>query len=241
MLRRIIFVGIALAQFSSLGLAVAAYFQQDYLIFSLLFTIAGVVLMAPGGLQKKIPPASIVGVGFAFAWALSILVLSKAAHGDADLLTLMKGNILGATLQDIQALALVLLPLFLIHMIFFKEFLYVSFDPDMACTQHVPVRFWNGLFYLTLGTAIAFSMKLAGVLLTFSYFLFPAAASLIIAQRIRLNLIICVIASVIASFTGVVISYTADLPTGPCIVAVLSALFFLAWLASQVSARVRLR
>lgn len=234
-LRRIVFVGVALAQFSSLGLAVAAYFQLDYLTFSLLFTVLGVIVIAPGGLARKLPPDSMVGIGFAFAWAFSVLVLSKAAHGDAELLTLMKGNILGTTPQDLATLSVVLGPVLLVHILFFKEFLYVSFDPDMAQTQRVPVRFWNTLFYLTLGVTIAFSMKLAGVLLTFSYFLFPAAFSLLVAQRVKVNLAISVAVSLAASFAGVVFSYVADLPTGPTIVAVLSAFFAAAWVYAKAA------
>jgi ABC-type Mn2+/Zn2+ transport system permease subunit len=228
-LRRIIFVSVALAQFSSLGLAIAAYFQGDYLTCSLVCTVVGVIVVTPRGASRTLPPDAMVAAGFAFAWAASILVLSKAAHGDAELLTLMKGNILGATAHDLSTLAMVIGPILLIHVFFFKEFLYVSFDPDTARTQGMAVRFWSFLFTLTLGITIAYSMKLAGVLLTFAYFLFPPAASLLVTRTIRANLALSVIVSLLSSFAGVVISFVWDLPTGPAIVAVLSGFFALSW------------
>jgi len=229
-LRRIIFVGIALAQFSSLGIAVAAYFHQDLMLFSLVFTALGVVIMAPRDYAKRLPSDTVIGTGLASCWALSILFLAKADHGDAEMLTLMRGNILGATPADIQVLLLVLLPIFLMHVIFSKEFLFVSFDPEAAQASGLNRRLWNFLFYLSLGVSIAISIKLAGVLLTFSYLLFPAALALLLTEKIRTTLAISVTVSLGASVLGLVFSYVFDFPTAPMVVAVLFMAFMLVFM-----------
>jgi ABC-type Mn2+/Zn2+ transport system permease subunit len=238
-LRRMIFVGIALAQFSCLGLAIAAYFHQDLMTFSIVFTALGVVVMAPRDFARRLPSDAIIGIGLAACWALSILFLSKADHGDAEMLTLMNGHILGTTSQDVTLLLFVLVPVVLLHLLFFKEFLFTSFDSEMAQALGLPSRRWNFLFYLTLGITIAVAIKLSGVLLTFSFLLFPAALSLLLSEKIRTNLLISVALSIIASFTGVVMSFVFDFPTAPTIVASLFVFFLLTFVFFTVRNLIR--
>lgn len=233
-LRRIVFISLALAQFSSLGLAVAAYFEKEPVVCSLLFTVLGVFVVSPVRKAQRIPRDSIVGLGFAASWALSILFLSKAAHGDAEMMMLMKGNILGTTPADLKVILFVMGPVLLLHILFFKELLYVSFDPDMARTQGMDSAKWNFLFNLTLGVTVAVSMKLAGVLLTFAFLLFPAVASLLLSDRIKVNIAVAVALSLVASFAGLILSYIMDFPTGPMIVMVLAAIFVVARIWSAI-------
>jgi len=234
MLRRIIFVGIALAHFSSLGIAVAAYFHQDLMLFSLVFTALGVVIMAPRDYAKRIPSDAVIGIGLASCWALSILFLSKADHGDAEMLTLMRGNILGATSGDILLLICVLGSVLLLHGVFSREFLFISFDSEAAQACGIKTGIWNFIFYLTLGVSIAVSIKLAGVLLTFSYLLFPAAISMLLTEKIRTSLLISAAISFCASVAGLVLSFLLDFPTAPVIVAVLFLLFLMVFITFNI-------
>lgn len=224
-LRRIVFVGIALAQISALGVATAEFFDKDPMMFALLFTIIGVTIFAPRYGGKRLPTEAIIGIGFAAAWAFSILILAKAAHGEAHKLHLIRGNILGATGNDIMSLLYVFLPVAAVHGLFYKQFLFVSFDSEMASTLGIKSGFWNFLFYLTLGLVVAVSIKVAGVLLTFAFLLLPAVTALSIANSMRSNLVISGIAAIIASLAGCMISVQMDLPTGPTIVGCSFVLF----------------
>src|SRR5712672_1770866 len=70
-LRRIVFVGAAIAQLSSAGIALALF-------------LAGALFFGLGGGQRAgIPPDATIGVGYAIAGAVGILLISKAASGEA--------------------------------------------------------------------------------------------------------------------------------------------------------------
>jgi ABC-type Mn2+/Zn2+ transport system permease subunit len=225
-LRRIIFVGIALAQVSALGVATAVYFEQDMALFAFLFTIAGVLLFSPEFGGKKLPQEAIIGISFVTAWAASILVLSKASHGEASMLNLVQGNILGTTRQDIYHLLWIFIPVGLVHILFYRQFLFTSFDPVMASTLNLSSKVWNFVFYLTLGLVVAVSIKVAGVLLTFSFLVLPAVTALAFVNTMKLNFLFAGIGALLASFTGLMLSFHLDLPTGPAIVGVSFILFF---------------
>ena len=224
-LRRIVFVGIALAQMSALGVAVAIFLEKDPTLFALGFTIIGVLLFAPDYGGKTIPREVFIGVGFAAAWALAILILSKASHGEASMLNLVRGNVLATTMKDLKYLAIVLGGVGIVHLVFYRSFLFSSFDPEMARTLKIPSGFWNFLFYLTLGIAVAAAIKVTGVLLTFAFLLLPGATALSLNRGLKVSYIVAAISALIASSVGLVFSFSHDLPTGPSIVAVSLVIF----------------
>jgi len=239
-LRRIVFVGIALAQMSALGVAAAIYMDRNPTTFAVLFTIIGVAIFAPNYGGKRFSPEAIIGIGFVASWAFAILILSKAAHGEADMLNLVRGNILGVTGEDILSLFYVIIPVFIVHILFYKHFLFVSFDPEMAAALGIKTGWWNFLFYITLGVVVATSIKTAGVLLTFAFLLLPAITAISLADSMKANLIISGLAAIISSLAGVYISVKMDLPTGPAIVAICFILFLTVYFIKFVIDKIKL-
>jgi ABC-type Mn2+/Zn2+ transport system permease subunit len=137
---------------------------------------------------------------------------------------MVQGNILGATDRDIDSLLMVLLPVAALHILFYKQFLFVSFDSEMSGTLGVKSGLWNFIFYLSLGIVVAVSIKVAGVLLVFAFLLLPAVTALLVGKSMKLSFFIAAVSALVSAFTGLVVSFKMDLPTGPTIVAILFAL-----------------
>lgn len=233
-LKRMIFVGITLAQFSGFGIALAVFLGKNPFPFALAFTFLGILIMFHKRLEQRIPPDTIIGIGFASAWALSILLLSKAEHGDAELLNLMQGNILGILPLDINLILIFAIPVAILQILFYREFLYINFDSEMAKTQGLNEKLWNFLFYLSVGIIVALSIKLSGVLLTFSYLLLPGAVSLIISERINICIIISIATALIGTLLGLYLSFVWDMPSGPLICGVLFLFFIVIFLINRL-------
>src|SRR5215208_7163542 len=181
-LRRIVFVGAALAQLSSAGIALALWLSglgiataltSRPVALSLAVTLAGALFFGVGGARARVPGDATIGVTYAVAAALGILLIAKARSGEAHDIFL-QGNILGITRTDTLVLLAVAMPVLLVHLAFYKEFLFVSFDRETARTLGYSVRAWNLFLYLTIGLVIAFSMQFAGVLLVFNFLVIPA-------------------------------------------------------------------
>jgi zinc transport system permease protein len=227
-LRRIVFVGAALAQLSSAGIAlalwlgglgVASSLTSHPIALSLVATLAGVVFFAQG---------ATIGVTYVVAAAAGILLVAKAATGEAHDIFL-QGNILGITRTDTYVLGAVAVPVLLAHLAFYKEFLFVSFDRETARTLGYNVRWWNLFLYLTLGLVIAFAMQFAGVLLVFNFLVLPAVTGLLASRSMRGAFTIAVLSALAAAFVGFCISVPFDLPSGPAIIAVSGLLAAVAW------------
>lgn len=244
-LRRIVFVGAALAELSSAGIALALFLAglgissslvTHPVAMSLLVTMAGAIFFGLGGGKHRIPPDATIGVTYVVAAAAGILLISKAATGEAHDIFL-QGNILGITMADMLVLLAVAVPVLLIHLLFYKEFLFVSFDRETAQTLGYNVTFWNLLLYGTLGLVIAFAMQFAGVMLVFNFLVLPAVTGMLIARTMRGTFAVAVGAALVAAVVGFSLSVPFDLPTGPAMIACSGALVPPAWLMRRLQRR----
>lgn len=237
-LRRIVFVGAALAQLSSAGIALGTFLYgmgiggeltHHPVAMALLVTIAGAMFFGVGGGGRAgVPPDAVIGVTYAVAAATGILLVAKSRVGEAHDLFL-QGNILGITNTDTLVLLAVAVPVLLVHLVFYKEFLFVSFDRETARTLGYNVRFWNLLLYLTLGVVIAYAMQFAGVMLVFNFLVLPAVTGLLLARSMAGILGVAIGSALLAALVGFSLSVPFDLPSGPAIIAVSGILALLAW------------
>ena len=241
-LRRIVFVGAALAQLSSAGIALGMFLNglgiggeltHHPVAMALIVTIAGAIFFGLGGGGRAgVPPDAVIGVTFAVAAAAGIILIAKAKSGEAHDIFL-QGNILGLTRLDTLILLAVAVPVLLVHVIFYKEFLFVSFDRETARTLGYNVKFWNLLLYFTLGVVIAYAMQFAGVMLVFNFLVLPAVTGLLLAQGMRGIFAIAVGSALLAALAGFSLSVPFDLPSGPTIIAVSGVLALAAWVVRR--------
>ena len=243
-LRRIVFVGATLAQISSAGIALALWLAGTGLalgpllrptVMSLVLTLAAVMILG-GGARGRIPPDATIGVTYAVAAAVGILLVAKASSGEAHDIFL-QGNILGITRGDTLVLIAVAVPVLVLHGLFYKELLFVSFDRETARTLGYDVRRWDLLLYLTLGVVIASAMQFAGVMLVFNFLVLPAVTGLLLSQHIRGVFFWSVTSALTAAVVGFSLSVPFDLPSGPAISAASGVLVLLAWLGRRLVAR----
>lgn len=237
-LRRIVFVGAALAQLSSAGIALGTFLYgmgiggeltHHPVAMALIVTIAGAMFFGVGGGGRAgVPPDAVIGVTYAVAAATGILLVAKSRVGEAHDLFL-QGNILGITNTDTLVLLAVAVPVLLVHLVFYKEFLFVSFDRETARTLGYNVRFWNLLLYLTLGVVIAYAMQFAGVMLVFNFLVLPAVTGLLLARSMAGIFGLAIGSALVAALFGFSLSVPFDLPSGPAIIAVSGILALLAW------------
>ena len=248
-LRRAVFVGAALAQVSSLGVALALFLgglwgtrthgQLPWLAqpLALVLTTGAAVLFAVQTRERRLPRETVIGVAYAAAGALAILVVAVSAGAEAEVMNLLFGNVLTISVSGIVGLLLLSLLVGGTHVAFFKEFLFVSFDPDMSQALGLRARWWNVLLFLTIGVTVAFAIRAAGALVVFSFLVLPAATALLFGRKLQTVLPLAVGTGVASSVLGVSLSYVFDLPTGPTIVGVNTVILPLAGIANRWRSR----
>src|SRR6476660_4983684 len=228
--RGIVFVDLALGQISSLGVAFAAFIGSGLTSIPLIFTLAGALLMSFINIRdKRLKQEAIIGILYAFTSALTVLFISKTPHGDSDIQEVLFGNILSVSWGQISALGIVFGVIALLQLVFFNKFFGLTKSFENGENHLIGIfNVWNFLFYISIGLAIVFAVKINGVIPVFSYLIIPAVSAIMIAKNKAAVLIISLLISVVGSFFGLNFSYHYDFPAGSSIVVVLGAIFILA-------------
>lgn len=136
-----------------------------------------------------------------------------------------------------KILLAVTIPVLVLHAVFHKEFLFVSFDRETARTLGYRVALWEQLLYFTFGIVIAFAMQFAGVLLVFNFLVLPAVTGILLARSMTGIFVTAALAGLLASVVGFALSVPFDLPSGPAIIAVSGALALVSWIVRQFQTR----
>ncbi len=240
-LKRMVFVSAALSEISGVGVAFAFWLGAVLGIdphrhgtvpllleptwFSLLFACVAAALysMRPG--HRKLAPETIVGLGYIISSALVLAILNsprivQEAHAVGDILF---GNAVTVPRRQIEALAIAALGAVAAHAVFFKELLFVSYDPETAMVQGVGVIRYELLLNLATAVVISVATRAVGALPVFAFSVIPAAAALMLTDRMRLTIALAVLFGVISAAVGYYVSWVAQLPTGASMVVVASA------------------
>jgi zinc/manganese transport system permease protein len=228
--RGIVFVDLALGQISSLGVAFAAFIGTGLTSIPIIFTLVGALLMSFINIRdKRLKQEAIIGILYAFASALTVLFISKTPHGDSDIQEVLFGNILSVSWQQITTMGLFFGAIALMHLIFFKKFFGLTKSFENGENHLVGIfNLWNFLFYISIGLAIVFAVKINGVIPVFSFLIIPAVSAIMISKKDASVFIISLIISILASFFGLSFSFHYDFPAGSSIVAILGGIFILA-------------
>jgi ABC-type Mn2+/Zn2+ transport system permease subunit len=236
-LRRLVFLGVALPQVASAGVALTLSLHvwvaesspihvltESHLAGSLTFTFITIVALAC--IERFGRGAGEGGLGalYILTTAASILILAKCPSAEQSWLSLFKGEIVSVNDHDVRVTAISFgITLFLITL-FAKELLLVSYDREMAITLRKNVFAWDLLLYLLIGLVVAVAVLTVGPLVTFGFLIIPPLIIHPWAGRMRRFFIFSSILGVVASFLGFWIAYRFDLPVGPTDVALLGVL-----------------
>lgn len=242
-LRRVAFVSAALSQISGLGVALAFYIGSvlgvdphapspplwaSPVAYALVITCAASILLGLPGRAKRVSPEAAVALAYVAASAAVLLVLSsprivQEAHEIGELLF---GNAVAVREEHLVILAVTAVVVLAVHAVFFKDFMFVSFDQDTASSVGYPVARLTAILHLTLGIAVAVATRAIGTLPVFAFLVLPAGAALLVAQRTATVIALSMGIATVAAVLGYYLSFVYSLPTGPTM-AVLCAL---AWL-----------
>ncbi len=225
--REIIFVDLALAQVAALGICVALLLHHDAddwqtYAWSLAFTVVGAAIFTLTRTRNhRVPQEALIGIVYVVAAATGILLLSQSSQGNEELRRTLVGDILLVRASEVFQTFGLYAVVGVIHFIFRKQFLMISFEPERASVEGVSVRRWDFLFYVLFGFVVTSFVHIGGVLMIFSYLIVPAVCANLVADSLVARLIVGWLVATVTSIAGLYGSYKLDLPTGAAIVCAL--------------------
>jgi zinc/manganese transport system permease protein len=131
---------------------------------------------------------------------------------------MLVGSLLSVAPGHVAGVAVLYAAVGVVHWAFRRPFLLISTDPDAAYRAGWRVRLWDFVFYATFGVVVTSSVRVAGVLLVFSYLIVPALAGIMLGGRLVARLLTGWVFGAVVSVLGISASAALDLPTGATVV-----------------------
>jgi len=216
--RRIVFIsdGITHASFGGIGLGYLLGLNPIFMatVFGIISAF-GIRFLTTKG---KIREDSTIGIFLAFGMALGIIFIYLTPGYAPDLTSYLFGNILTVTYSDILFISTVTILILAIYILLYKEILAVSFDETFAKTQKVNVELINYLMIALVALSIVVNIRIAGVILVISLLTIPQSTAMLLTKKFSSIVILSIIFGLITSFTGLILSFYLDIPSGASIV-----------------------
>lgn len=241
--REVVFVDIALAQIAALGATAAFLWGYDLeswgsYAFGLSFTILGASVFAlTRSRERRVSQEAVIGVVYAVSAAAAVLVADRTPHGAEHLRSMLVGSILAVRGSEVVKVAGLYALVGLFHWLCRRPFLLISTDPDRAYRDGWRVRSWDFLFYASFGVVVTSSVRIAGVLLVFSYLIVPTLAANLLGGSVPKRLAIAWSFGTLVSVVAMVASAIFDLPTGATVVCAFGLILLLLAVTARFTGR----
>jgi manganese/iron transport system permease protein len=231
-LRGMAFIGDALSHAIFPGVVVAFLLHASFFVGALLFGVATAASIGVLARNRRVSEDTAIGVLFAGMFALGIVLISQVKNYTADLASFLFGNVLGVSVEDLVASAIIGLVVMGALVLFHKELVLVAFDREMAESVGLPVWLIDMGLLLLIALTIVVSLRAVGNILVVAMLVTPAAAARLWTDRLRAMMALSALFGSLGGIVGLLVSYHANRAAGGTIVLVVTAWFGLSLLVA---------
>ena len=231
--RRMVFLGVALPQVSTAGIAAAfiwhAFFHghpdrdvNDFMIAlvgSSLLTFGVIVVLALLERRKRGILEGRVAMLYAVAGAATILLVASDRITEIGILGLLKGEIIAIPDTELLILLLGYGTILVLLTVFHKELVLVTVDREMAISLGKRVGVWDLLLFGVIGVTISLGVLVVGPLVMFGFLIVPPMIAGRLAIGMRNVSVMAAVLGAAVALVGFAVAYRLDWPTGPTDVA----------------------
>jgi manganese/iron transport system permease protein len=226
-LRGLAFVGDALAHAAFPGVVIAYLLKGNIYLGATIFALATALAIGLVSRRGRVSYDTAIGILFAGAFALGVLLMSTIHGYTVDLFSFLFGNVLGISQRDLLLVGLLGTIVVLTIILFYKELLLLCFDPITAEAMGYPVQALNYLLLGLIALTIVISIQAVGIILVVALLVTPSATAYLLTERFFRMMILGVVLAALAAVIGLYLSYYLNVASGAAIVLVSTCLFFL--------------
>lgn len=229
-LRSMAFLGDAMAHAILPGVAVAYLLQGNLIVGAL---VAAVLVALGIGLfsrQGTIKEDTAIGILFAAALSLGVVLISSIKTYAVDLTHILFGNVLGVNTGDLWLTAGLGIVILGAVVLLYRPFLIISFDPVLAATLRLPAELLRNVMLILLALTVVVSMQTVGVGLVAAMLVTPAASAYLLTKRLSTMMILAAAIGAFSSLAGLYLSYYLNVASGAAIILAATAVFVLVFL-----------
>lgn len=223
--RRMAYFGDTLSHSAILGVALGLLFSINISVGILLSTVTVALLLVLSQRQMKLGNDSILGIMAHSALSLGLVLMSFVEGVALDINTLLFGDILSVSWNELLLIALGVLLVFSLLLFIWKPLLSLTVHEELARIEGVNISLVSAVYTLLIAILVAVAMKIVGALLITALLIIPAATARQFSKTPERMALVSVLFGVMSVLLGLGASFIWDTPAGPSIVVSASSLF----------------
>jgi manganese/iron transport system permease protein len=231
-LRSMAFMGDALAHGILPGVAIAYLLKGNLVVGALVAAVAVALGIGFVSRQGHIKEDTAIGILFAAALSLGVLLISTIRTYAVDLTHILFGNVLGVSSGDLWLTAALGFVVLVLVGVFYRPFLLISFDPVFASTLRLRTELLRNLMLVLLALTIVVSLQTVGVGLVAAMLVTPAATAYLLVRRLPAMMAVAAGIGAFSSVAGLYLSYYLNAASGAAVVLTATVVFALVFLFS---------
>jgi manganese/iron transport system permease protein len=228
-LRGMAFIGDAVAHSVFPGIAIAFVVKTSLVLGGVVAGLVTALSVAVFSQSRRLKEDTVIGVFFAAAFGLGIVIMSTAPGYGGSLESFLFGSVLGIGNADVITVAVAGAALLLVTGALHKEFVTVGLDRETARSVGLPIFQLDLVMYAMVTIAIVISIQAVGNVLVLALLITPAACARLLTDRIGVMMLIAPTVGAFSGLTGLYLSYAFNLAAGGLIVLTATAVFIACW------------
>lgn len=217
-LRRYSLIADTLSHVSLAGVAIGLLMKIDPIITAIIAAVGSSIIIEKLRGSKKVFGESALAIFLSGSLAVALILISFAHGFSVDLFNYLFGSIVTVKQSDVYIILILGIVIIISLVLFYKEFVYVTFDEESAEVSGLPVKFINFLLIILASLTVALSIPIVGVLLISALIVIPALSALQFKRNFKQTILIAEAISIFSVLSGIFISFYLNLSTGGTIV-----------------------
>ena len=224
---RIVFLsgGIAHAAYGGIGLAFYAGFSPT--LGATGFAVAVSIIMGAVSIKSKHRADTIIGVLWAIGMAIGIIFIDLTPGYNVDLMSYLFGSILAVPKTDILFMVPLNMVILFVILIFYKEFIAMSYDEEFAFVVGIPVKLLYFALLSMTALSVVMTIRVVGLILVIALLTIPPYIAEKYTSSLGKMMVLSCFLGILFTLVGLWFSFNYNLTSGATIIMVAGVAFFI--------------
>ena len=223
--RRYSLIADTLGHISLAGVAIGLLLGINPIITALIAAVVMSLVIDRLRSGKLVSGESALAMLLSGGLALAIVLISLAKGFNVDLFSYLFGSITTVRPEDLYLIIPLGLLVIVLTLLFYKQFLYISFDEEGSKVNGIKVTALNTLLMVLTAVIVSLSIRIVGSLLIGALIVIPVVTAAQIARSFRSSIALAILFSLFAIIVGLFASFYFNLAAGGTIVLVALIVF----------------
>ena len=232
-LQRLAFIGEGLAHGSLAGLALGYVFHWNLYLTGNFYTIGLALFIGVLHEKTKVSMDTAIGILFSTSMALGIAIISGLKFYTTDLTGYLFGSVLSIRPIDLTIIISSAVIILLAFFLFYKEFVFYAFDPEMAEVVGLPRAKLHYAMLTMIAVTVVIAAQTVGIILVTALLIIPAASAFQWTRNLKRLLGLAVLFGLISAVAGLYISYYLNIASGASIALTAALIFLISFLLTS--------